>query len=433
MAQLVVAGAGSDQGPDGRDAGIRTLIAGDGLRGVAMLLVFASHLLLIADPAETGFETYGWAAPVLGHIDIGLSAFFVLSGYLIARPFARAYVLGTRRPGVVRFAENRLLRIAPAFYFFAVLILLRFGLDGTLGSGPDAPDAAGGPSSFLQVLGIFTFLQAQLGGPARAPIGQAWSIGAEIAFYVLVPLAAVLAYRLGARISTARRRALVALGLLALLELISIRLRAENRFLFAWLTSPPAILYAFLPGVAVAVAEPLFAPLLRDRARLARRLAWGAFALAALCLLVYVTSDYSDETTPIHHALGRRALLAATCTGALMFGLVALQLGTSRAPWLFANRAALWMGARSYSFYLVHIWVLLEIGHILGEGHGVATTLTVMLVVGLPVSMAAAALSYRYVERPFLERKRPTGGGRNAGAAPGPAPAPAPSAVGAVA
>ena len=392
------------------DAGIGTMLAGDGLRGVAMLLVFASHLLLIADPAETGFLTYDWAAPVLGHIDIGLGAFFALSGYLIARPFARAYVLGRKRPSVRRFAANRALRILPAFYLFAGLILLRFGLDGSLGSGLSAPDAGAGESSLLQVLGILTFVQAQTGGPAAAPIGQAWSIGAEVAFYILIPIAAAVAYRVGAHISGPRRRALAALTLIGFVMLVSIWLRARDQYLFAWLTSPPAILFAFLPGVALAVAEPLFAARLRLDARLARRLARGAFAVAALALVVYAVSDYSDQTTAIHHAVGRRALLTALCTGALLFGLVALQLGTGRAPRLFGNRAMSWMGQRSYSFYLVHIWVLLEVGHVLGDGYGTATNLPVLLAFGLPISLALGALSYRYVERPFLERKRSQGG-----------------------
>ena len=83
-----------------------------------------------------------------------------------------------------------------------------------------------------------------------------------------------------------------------------------------------------------------------------------------------------------------------------------LQLGTDRAPSLFGNRLMLWMGERSYSFYLAHIWVLLELDHALGGGESIATRVAIMTAIGLPVTTAIAALSYRYVERPFLERKR---------------------------
>jgi peptidoglycan/LPS O-acetylase OafA/YrhL len=382
------------------DVGIRTLLGGDGIRGVGMLLVFFTHLFLLADPDPgTNMLVYGWAAPILGHIDLGLAAFFVLSGYLIARPFARAYVAGTRRPPLADYVRNRVLRVVPAFYVFTVLVLLRFGFDGSISSPAD-------PSEWWQVLGQFLFVQGQTGGNASVPIGPAWSIGAEVGFYVLIPLSAFVAYRVGARIDSMQRRAAVAIGAIAVLTFVSIAARAVEKFDFTWLTSPPAIMYVFMPGVAVAIVEPLLVARVRGNARLATRIAWASFAAAALAAVVYTVTDYDARQTPIHHALGQRALVASLCTGALIFGLVVLQLGTDRAPRLFANRVMLWMGARSYSFYLAHIAILLEIDRALGGGESIAARAAIMTAVGLPVTTAIAALSYRYVERPFLERKR---------------------------
>jgi peptidoglycan/LPS O-acetylase OafA/YrhL len=394
------AAAATDRKPD---VGIRTLLGGDGVRGVGMLLVFFTHLFLLADPAENNMQSYGWAAPLLGHIDVGLAAFFVLSGYLIARPFARAYVAGTPRPPLADYVRNRVLRVVPAFYVFTVLVLLRFGFDGDLRDLPGADS-----SEWWQVLGQFLFVQGQTGGPAVVPIGPAWSIGAEVGFYVLIPLSAFVAYRVGSRIDGQGRRAALAIAAIALVTFVSIALRAQDKFLFAWLTSPPAIMYVFMPGVAIAIIEPLLAPRLRGRARLAKQIAWASFAAAALAALVYAATDYDARQTPIHHALGQRALIAAMCTGALIFGLVVLQLGTDRAPRLFANRVMLWMGARSYSFYLAHIAVLLEIDAALGSGESIGTRVFLMTAIGLPVTTVIAALSYRYVELPFLQRKRKT-------------------------
>jgi peptidoglycan/LPS O-acetylase OafA/YrhL len=420
------AAAPADRKPD---VGIRTLLAGDGIRGVGMLLVFFTHLFLLADPdPDSNMRAFGWAAPILGHIDLGLAAFFVLSGYLIARPFARAYVAGTRRPPLRDYVRNRVLRVVPAFYVFTVLVLLRFGLDGTLASGSH------NASSWAQVLAQFLFVQGQAGGPAAVPIGPAWSIGAEVGFYVLIPLSAFVAYRVGARLRGPGSRAAVALAAIAALTFVSIAARAYQKFDFTWLTSPPAIMYVFMPGVAVAIVEPLLAPRLRANARLARPVAWAAFAAAAVAAVVYAASDYDVRQTPIHHALGQRALLAALCTGALIFGLVVLQLGTDRAPRLFGNRLMQWMGARSYSFYLAHFWILLEIDHALGTGESIATRAAIMAAVGLPVTTAIAALSYRFVERPFLERKRrPVTRGPGSGPAGPPVGAePVPVAVGPV-
>ena len=385
------------------DLGIRTLIAGDGVRGVGALFVFATHVCLLADPVpNNNLLSYGWAAPILGHIDLALSAFFVLSGYLIARPFTRAYVTNGRRPRIRSYVRNRVLRVVPVFYLFTVLVLLRFGLDGSLETGAAAPEAR---SEWWQVAGQFLFIQGQTGGPASIPIGPAWSIGSEVGFYVVIPFAAFGAYLVGTRLRGQYARAAFALAAIGFVFVVSIALRAVDKYQFAWLTAPPAIMYGFMPGVALGIVEPLIAAHLRKRARLAKRLAWGAFALGLLCALVYAASDYDPRQTPIHHALGVRAMLAALCTGLLFFGLIVLQLGTDRAPRLFANKAMLWLGARSYSFYLVHIWVLLELDHLLGDGESLATRLVVMAAVGFPLTVLSGALTYRYVELPFLERK----------------------------
>jgi peptidoglycan/LPS O-acetylase OafA/YrhL len=266
--------AATDRRPD---VGIRTLIGGDGIRGVGMLLVFFTHLFLLADPNDdSNMQAYGWAAPILGHIDLGLAAFFVLSGYLIARPFARAYVAGTRRPPLRDYVRNRVLRVVPAFYVFTVIVLLIFGLDGSLAGGSH------NSSAWWQVLGQFLFVQGQTGGPAAVPIGPAWSIGAEVGFYVLIPLSAFVAYRVGDRIAGMQRRAAVAIAAIAVLTFVSIASRAVHKFDFTWLTAPPAIMYVFMPGVAVAIVEPLIAPRLRGRAQLATRIAWASCAPPAL-------------------------------------------------------------------------------------------------------------------------------------------------------
>jgi peptidoglycan/LPS O-acetylase OafA/YrhL len=383
------------------DAGVGTLLAGNGVRGVGMLLVFLTHLFLLADTApKNNMRSYGWAAPILGHIDLGLAAFFALSGYLIARPFARHYVIGTRKPKLRSYVRNRVLRVVPAFYLFTVLVLLRFGVDGSLGAGN------GNTSDALQVLGQFLFVQGQAGGPAAVPIGPAWSIGAEVGFYVLIPIAAWLALRAAGRLRGPERRAALAVAGAGAVMVVSIALRAVDQYVFAWLTSPPAIMYVFMPGVALALVEPLLAARLRDRPRPARLLAYAAYGLAALLAVAYAATDYDARQTPIHHALGQRALLAVLCCGLLIGGLLVQQLGTGGAPRLFANRLMLWMGERSYSFYLVHIWVLLEIDHALGDGESIGTRLAIMLAIALPVTTAVAAASYRWVERPFLERKR---------------------------
>jgi len=388
------------------DAGVGNLLGGDGFRGIGMSLVFVAHVFANADPAPT-LESYGWAKQPIARIDLALATFFVLSGYLISRPFMRSFVLGTKRPAIRRYARNRVLRIVPIFYLIAILVLLRFGLDGSIGPTPDNPSGEAPASSWWQVLSIFTFTQSYTGGSATLPIGQAWSLDVEAAFYVAIPIAAAIAYRLGKPLKTPRTRAIAALAFIGFLTLFSIALRqyANNRF--ALLTSPPLIVYVFLPGVALAVIEPFAVPWFRGHPRRARQFAWAAVGVAVLAWFLYIQWDYEVGTTQIHHALGRRSVLMAIFGGALIAAMIALQLGTGRAPRWLDNRACNWLGARSYAFYLLHVWVFFELIQIVGPGAEPVVLGAILFLVGLPISVGLAGLSWRYVERPCLERRLP--------------------------
>src|SRR3954447_10182086 len=254
---------------------IGVLLGGDGLRAIAALMIFFGHVFVNADPGQA-FENYGWAKDAVGRLDLGLGLFFALSGYLITRPFLRSFILDTKRPDVRRFARNRVLRIVPAFYVMAAIVLLRFGLDGAISPTPDNPSGTAPASAWWQVLSVFTFTQSYTGGSATLPIGQAWSLDVEVAFYAAIPIAAAIAYRLGSRLRTPRARAQAALVFVGGLALVSIWLRQHNDNTLATLASPPLIIYAFLPGVALAIVEPWAVPIFRDRPQRARRFAWAA-------------------------------------------------------------------------------------------------------------------------------------------------------------
>jgi peptidoglycan/LPS O-acetylase OafA/YrhL len=388
------------------DAGVGNLLGGDGFRGIGMSLVFVAHVFANADPAPN-LASYGWAKQPIARIDLALATFFVLSGYLIARPFLRSFVLGTRRPSIWRFMRNRVLRIVPIFYLVAVIVLLRFGLDGAIAPTPDNPSGTAPASTWWQVLSIFTFTQTYTGGSATLPIGQAWSLDVEWAFYVAIPIAAVISYRFAPRLKTPRARAIAALGFIAALALLSISLRQYANNSFALLTSPPLIVYVFLPGVALAVMEPFLVPWFRGHPQRARRVAWAAAGLAVLCYLFYIRWDYEAGTTQIHHALGRRSVLLALFGMAFIGGLLVLQLGTGRAPRWLDNRAMNWLGERSYAFYLVHVWVFFEIIRVVGADTEPVLLGAILLLVGFPITVVLAGLSWKWVERPCLERRLP--------------------------
>ncbi|MEA2155235.1 MAG: hypothetical protein QOE11_1375 [Solirubrobacteraceae bacterium] len=388
------------------DGLIGNLLGGDGIRGIAMTLVFVAHVAVNADPGS-GLENYHWFKQVVGRLDLALATFFVLSGYLIARPFLRSFVLGTKRPSARRFARNRVLRIVPAFYLVAALVLLRFGLDGAISPTPDNPTGTAPASAWWQLVSVFTFTQSYTTGSATLPIGQAWSLDVEVAYYAAIPIAAAIAYRLGARLRTPQTRARAALIFVGALALLSIYLRQHNDNTLATLASPPLIIYAFLPGVALAIVEPWAVRAFRDRPRRARRFAWAAVGVAFLAYVLYCYWDFNVQTTQIHHALGRRSLMSALFGMALLSALIALQIGTGRVPRWADNRWTNWMGERSYAFYLLHVWIIFEVINLVGADAGTVPLIAAMFGIGFPVTLLLSALSWKYYERPFLERRLP--------------------------
>jgi peptidoglycan/LPS O-acetylase OafA/YrhL len=397
---------GHTEDPRATEAGVGNLLGGDGLRGLATTAIFVAHIFANADPAAS-LESMGWAKQPIARVDLALATFFALSGYLIARPFMRSFVLGTKRPSARRFARNRVLRIVPAFYVIATIVLLRYGLDGSIGPTPDNPTGEAPASAWWQVVSIYTFTQNFTGGSASLPIGQAWSLDVEVGFYAAIPLAAYIAYKLGKPLKTTRTRAIAALAFIAFLTLFSIALRQYANGRFAVLTTPLLMAWVFMPGVALAVIEPFAVPWLRGHPQRARRLAWGCVAVVALACVVYMRWDYEASTTQLHHALGRRCILVVIIQTAIIGSLIALQLGTGRAPRWLNNRATVWLGQRSYAFYLLHVWVLFEVINVVGYETEPFLLGAIMLVVGLPVSLALAGLSWKYVERPCLERRLP--------------------------
>jgi peptidoglycan/LPS O-acetylase OafA/YrhL len=200
---------------------------------------------------------FGYTA---GHVMIGLQlgiyVFFTLSGYLLARPFIRAFMAGDRMPDIPDYLRNRLLRIVPAFWVVTAIVLLRFGVKGS-GAG--------------QVLAVFAFAQTWHRGFVDGNMVQAWTLDAEMIFYLLLPIAALaLTLTLGRLRAGPARLALVTAVLGGALVL-SFYARTHGGTAAQTEPTAPYMLFAFAPGIALAAIETLWG------ARL-RAVRWGAGA-----------------------------------------------------------------------------------------------------------------------------------------------------------
>jgi peptidoglycan/LPS O-acetylase OafA/YrhL len=372
-------------------------LAGDGIRGIGMVCIIMAHLvggaLAVQGVFGEGFRgAYGTVPGILfSGLQLGLPMFFVLSGYLISRPWVRAYVLGRPIPTLPRYVRARVFRIVPVFWLVGVFMFIQYGWHG---------------ASLLDVTRIFGFAQIyHEQTSASLFIGQAWSIDVEVAFYVLVPVSAWLvtvatrnvAARTGRDLAQ-RQRAAIVVGLVAAATLVSAYIRGTN-VSNLWDESLPATFYYFAPGVALAALElELTGPVARARLR---RLA-PIFGLTATAIALGLAYAESHDVNALIKARG--ALAVAVGSGLALGALLARQLGRGDSPRWLDNPVTRWLGARSYPSYLLQSATIASAVLIVGRvGGGPWVQLLVMAAFVLPLTVALGGVVHVTIERPLLQ------------------------------
>ncbi len=160
----------------------------DGIRALAIATVFVNHSAIAGrfSPAVTAVLE----SPFIGLQGLGVTTFFVVSGFLITSILLREL----DRTGTIdarRFFLRRSLRIFPAYFVFvtAVAALAWQGLVPV------------NPRSFAYAL---TFSTNYAGSSGSWTLGHLWSMASQEQFYLIWPLVLVWAGRRGAtRVATA--------------------------------------------------------------------------------------------------------------------------------------------------------------------------------------------------------------------------------------
>jgi peptidoglycan/LPS O-acetylase OafA/YrhL len=362
-------------------------LAGDGLRALAALSVLGFHVTALANTHHGGgpelVAVYGHVGgPALQALNTGVYVFFVLSGYLLGRPFVRAIVQARPFPSLQRYSSSRLLRLVPAFWLAVTATLL---IGGTRGS-------SGG-----EILAVYGFAQVYDFSGFAFYIGQAWTLDIEIVFYFVLPVGMLGCLWLVRRLSRPSRVAvLITLVTAAGLGSLALDLRAQPD---PMVTKPWHLLFAFVPGLWLAAVESVLAD--RVRGRRVRLPVAGLIAAAACLYVVYCTTDRSG--------VAQRSAIAVTMAGSLVAAALLSEWSTGRGWRVFTNPVMSWIGERSYGIYLFHVLVLTQLAKALPKPISTPTEVVVLLPATALVSLAAAAISWRFLERPLLARKpRPT-------------------------
>ncbi len=141
----------------------------DGLRALAALLVIGVHTSFVS-----GFTTRNYLGIYTSRLEIGVSVFFVISGFLLYRPFAAAHFNLSRHPDTRPFWSRRLKRIIPAYWLAFIVISYIMHADRVR-------HGWGSPFIYLG------FAQIYFPSHVLTGITQAWSLCTEMTFYLLLP------------------------------------------------------------------------------------------------------------------------------------------------------------------------------------------------------------------------------------------------------
>jgi peptidoglycan/LPS O-acetylase OafA/YrhL len=318
----------------------------DGLRAVAVMLVVLFHA----------------RAPIALGGYMGVQIFFVLSGYLITS-LLMTQLEAKGRLDLGRFYLRRFLRLTPAL--FAMLAI--YGV-----AAPFLWPAIGdhGKQAAIAALYLSDYAVAFWNTPDL--LNHTWSLAVEEHFYLLWPIALLAAWRRWDRRSLVWVLA-TAYGLATLVRWVCI-VRGQS-----W----EQVYFRFDTNLSGLMLGAWLAVMLRDEvlaARLKRALPWLLWLplLAILCLQYRWGDIWMPMWGQCFMEWGAVAIL------------IAVQTPHSQA-WAMLSRAPLvWLGKISYGLYLWHY----PIFRYLREGHHWSE----QLMIGLPLSVALAALSYYTVE-----------------------------------
>jgi peptidoglycan/LPS O-acetylase OafA/YrhL len=391
--------AAPDASPGIRGKALGFVQGFDGLRAIAALLVVVVHV-----GGDSGFTYRSKVGYYTARGEIGVSVFFLISGFLLYRPFVAAALAGRPGPGVRSYLVRRALRIIPLYWVALWVYYLFTGWKSVHGI-----------SGLLQNM---FFLQIYSKDWIFHGITQAWSLCIEATFYLALPLwAAGMRWwdrrRDGGRATTPEavlKRELLALAVLYVASLVF------RWWVVKYPTGPTQTARSWLPAwsdhFALGMALAVVGTYVAQTGKLPAVLRWltkpGADLaswIVAAAIFYLAARHVGLNTDPLRVGGAKVDLKRQVLYGLFgLFMLLPAVFGTPRTGAirrLLASRVLALIGLVSYGVYLWHQLVIAEI-----QKHTswkvLDSPFLELLVVVTVVTIAISAVSYVLVERPGI-------------------------------
>ena len=343
----------------------------DGIRAIAVIMVLAYHLKLAL--FKSGF--------------LGVTVFFVLSGYLITG----ILISEVEEEGTIdlkNFWLRRIRRLVPAVMSMAVVIIFVSAVVNRVIFTKGCKDFLASVLGFNNWWQIFNKVSYFEAAGVPSPFTHCWSLAIETQFYLIYPLILLGIYKLVKSRGEGRaKRGLLFAGVTLLLALISV-------ILMIVLFDPQQDASRVYYGTDTRAFSLLFGALLAilwDYRMVPRRLSasvnmvLGSVSFAVLLVMTIAINGSSNFWY-------RGGQFVGTILTVLVIYTV-----SGRKTWLsrfLSNPVLKWIGDRSYSIYLWHYPIIL----LISKGIKASWWITLIEIV---LSVVLAELSYRFIETPI--------------------------------
>ena len=343
----------------------------DGIRAIAVIMVLAYHLKLAL--FKSGF--------------LGVTVFFVLSGYLITG----ILISEVEEEGTIdlkNFWLRRIRRLVPAVMSMAVVIIFVSAVVNRIIFTKGCKDFLASVLGFNNWWQIFNKVSYFEAAGVPSPFTHCWSLAIETQFYLIYPLILLGISKLAKSRGEGRaKRGLLFAGVTLLLALISV-------ILMIVLFDPQQDASRVYYGTDTRAFSLLFGALLAilwEYRMVPRRLSasvnmvLGSVSFAVLLVMTIAINGSSNFWY-------RGGQFVGTILTVLVIYTV-----SGRKTWLsrfLSNPVLKWIGDRSYSIYLWHYPIIL----LISKGIKASWWITLIEIV---LSVVLAELSYRFIETPI--------------------------------
>lgn len=343
----------------------------DGIRAIAVIMVLAYHLKLAL--FKSGF--------------LGVTVFFVLSGYLITG----ILISEVEEEGTIdlkNFWLRRIRRLVPAVMSMAVVIIFVSAVVNRVIFTKGCKDFLASVLGFNNWWQIFNKVSYFEAAGVTSPFTHCWSLAIETQFYLIYPLILLGIYKLAKSRGEGRaKRGLLFAGVTLLLALISVILmivlfdpqQDASRVYYGTDTRAFSLLFGALLAI---LWEYRMVP---RRLSASANMVLGSVSFAVLLVMTIAINGSSNFWY-------RGGQFVGTILTVLVIYTV-----SGRKTWLsrfLSNPVLKWIGDRSYSIYLWHYPIIL----LISKGIKASWWITLIEIV---LSVVLAELSYRFIETPI--------------------------------